>query len=282
MEAPPPIRVYTADSQVRNFSGVIVEMVQGLRTSNYVAYRLARKEIKESYAGSAIGMLWDLLDPLILAGIFYYLMQTKLISTDGLGMPPSVFVVYGMMLYVTYTESLTLSVNVMNRSKNLLTHLKLAPEGLILAVFYRVLFNSLFRIAVMLLFSILSGAISPIGFVKFLALFPLIILWGMIPGIFLAPFNVIYNDVGRIVNLTILPLRFLAPVIYAIPAGTLLAKSQVINPVSSILVNLRSVAVNDTFSELPIMFTHLAILFVVGIVGWFIFHVSIPVLAERS
>lgn len=281
MDAQVPIRVYTAESQVRNFSSVLREMLKGLRSSHYVAYRLARKEVKESYATSAMGILWDLLDPLILAGIFYYLMHSSIISSDGLGMPPSVFVVYGMMLYVTYCESLVLSVNLMSRSKNLLTHLNLAPEGLIMSVAYRVAFNSLFRIAVMLMFSLFAGVFSPIGFLKFILLFPLIIFWGMVPGIFLAPFNVIYNDVGRVVQLMILPLRFLGPVIYAVPVGLML-DLQVINPVTMILNNLRSVAVNNTFVDLPMTALHLSILIVFGLIGWFIFHIAVPILAERS
>ena len=257
-------------------------MIQGIFGAHYVAYRLARKEIKESYATSAVGILWDLLDPLILAGIFYYLMQTRLISTEGMSMPPSVFVVYGMMLYFTYTEALMLSVNLMGRSKNLLTHLRLSPESLILSVVYRVGFNSLFRIVVMFFFSVLAGSFSPIGFAKFIALFPLIIFWGMVPGTLLAPFNVIYNDVGRVVALIIFPLRFLAPVIYVIPANTLLAKLQIINPVTMILENLRSVAVNNTFVDLPVTFIHFGILIILGLVGWFIFHISVPILAGRS
>jgi ABC-type polysaccharide/polyol phosphate export permease len=258
------------------------DMAQGMFHSRYVGYRLARKNIKDSHAASALGSLWDLLDPLILAGIFYYLMQTKLISTDGLGMPVSVFVVFGIMLYVTYTDSLLLSLELMSHSKNLLTHLKVAPEALIISVAYRVGFNSIFRIIVMLFFSIVAGVFSPIGFLKFMVLFPLIIVWGMAPGILLAPFNVIYNDVGRFVRLTILPLRFLAPVIYAIPADTLLGKLQVINPVTMILDNLRSVAVNNTFIDLPMTLLHLAIVLVVGFFGCCIFHIAIPILAERS
>jgi len=276
------VRVYTAESQARHLGAVARNMLVGLRDSRYIAYRLARKDIKDSYSNSALGMVWDLLDPLVLAGIFYYLMQTRLIASDGLGMPPSVFVVYGMMLYFTYSEALVLSVESLNRSKNLLAHLKVPPEGIILSVAYRVAFNSVFRIGVMLLFSVAAGAISPVGFLKFIALFPLIIFWGMAPGILLAPFNTVFSDVGRFVRLTVLPLRFLAPVIYAIPAGSLLDKLQVINPVTMILINLRSLAVNNSFLDLTTTAIHLAVLTVTGLLGWFVFHVSVPILAEKT
>ena len=210
MDSPSPIRVYSAESSAFHVGEVVRSMVSGVLKSRYVAYRLVLKDIKESYSGSVLGFVWDLLDPLILAGIFYYLMQTRLISAEGLGMPASVFVVYGMMLYQTYTESITLSMDLMNRSKNLLNHLNIAPEALVISVAYRVGFNSLFRIGVMLVFSIMAGVFSPIGFLKFIVLFPLMIIWGMAPGLLLAPFNTIYKDVGRIVRLIIVPLRFLA------------------------------------------------------------------------
>lgn len=282
MDAQLPIRVYTAESSAKNLSTVVREMIHGALGARYVAYRLARRDIKDSYANSALGFIWDLLDPFILAGIFYYLMQTRLISTDGLNMPASVFVVYGIMLYSTYSESLILSVGLLTSSKNLLAHLRVSPEALIASVAYRVAFNSIFRIAVMLLFSIVAGVFSPIGFLKFLLLFPLVIFWGMAPGIFLSPFNVIYSDIGRFVRLTILPLRFLAPVIYAIPVQSTLGQLQVINPVSMILNNLRSLAVNNTLTDLPTTAIHLIALIVMGIIGWFIFHISVPILAERS
>jgi lipopolysaccharide transport system permease protein len=282
MDSPSPIRVYSAESSAFHVGEVVRSMVSGMLKSRYVAYRLVLKDIKESYSGSVLGFVWDLLDPLILAGIFYYLMQTRLISAEGLGMPASVFVVYGMMLYQTYTESITLSMDLMNRSKNLLNHLNIAPEALVISVACRVGFNSLFRIGVMLVFSIMAGVFSPIGFLKFIVLFPLMIIWGMAPGLLLAPFNTIYKDVGRIVRLIIVPLRFLAPVIYAIPAGTMLDKLQVINPVTMILVNLRSLAVNNSFIDVPMLLLHGGVVLVVGLVGWFLFHISIPILSERS
>jgi ABC-type polysaccharide/polyol phosphate export permease len=270
LDAQPSTRVYSAESQVRNFSTVVSDMLGGLLSARYVSYRLARKDIKEGYSASAFGWGWDLLDPLILSGIFYYLMQTRLISSEGLGMAPSLFVVYGMMLYQTYTESLVLSTELMQRSRNLLTHLRIPPEALIMSVAYRVGFNSLFRITVMLGFSLFAGEFSPMGFLKFVLCFPLIIFWGMAPGILMAPFHAIYNDVGRVVRLIILPLRFLAPVIYAIPAGTVLGKLQIVNPVSPILVNLRSVAVNNTIVDVTMLWVHLLILGVLGTIGWFL------------
>lgn len=253
-----------------------------MRRSRYIAYRLVRRDITNTHATSALGLVWDLIDPLVLASVFYVLMRSRIIPAEGLGMPPSVFVVYGTMLYQTFSESLVLSVNILNRSRNLLTHLKLPPEALILSVLYRVGFNSVFRIVIMLGFSLLAGSLSPIGFVTFLMLFPILILAGMALGILLAPFNLIYSDVGRLVSVSLVPLRFLSPVMYAIPSASPLGRLQILNPLTMLLNNLRSLATSNTISDLPLTLVHLGILAVVGLAGWFLFHVSVPILAERA
>ena len=121
-------------------------------------------------------------------------------------------------------------------------------------------------------------AFSLLGFVKFLALYPVVILAGMSIGVLLAPFHMVYSDIGRAVRTILLPLRYATPVLYQIPIGWLLA----INPIALILSNLRSLATTDTFAS-PIEFAVRAALFaVVFLVGWFVFHVSVPVLAERA
>ena len=71
------------------------------------------------------------------------------------------------------SDSVLPPVNVMTRPRDLLAHLKLPPEALILSALYRVGFNSAFRIVIMLGFSLPAASFSPIGFANFLVLFPI-------------------------------------------------------------------------------------------------------------
>jgi len=276
------VRIYSSESRARHFGAVVREMARGLGRSRYVAYRLARKDIKTAYATAMLGVVWDLLDPLVLATIFYLLMKQRVINGGEMGMPASVFVVYGMMLYQTFCDALMQGLDVMGRSKNLLSHLKLPPEALILSVLYRAGFNSIFRLIVMLSFSLFPGAFSLIGFAKFLAAFPTIILAGVAVGIFLAPFNVIYSDVGRFVRLILVPLRYLSPVLYTFSATSPLGRAQSLNSIGMILDNLRLLATSNACHNLALTAGHCAGFLVIGLIGWFIFHLSIPILAERA
>jgi lipopolysaccharide transport system permease protein len=256
-----------------------------------MAYRLCVKDVRSENAKSAFGVLWDFVDPFIFASIFFFLAKIRVVDPGTLQMPYAVFVIYGLLLYQTFAESVTLSMDAMKRSKTILTHLKLPPEALILSVFYRVMFNSSFRIAVMLLFSLVLSATAAedgqstftiLGFTKFVLCYPILILGGMSFGIFLAPFSAIYGDVGRIARITLTPLRFASPVLYAIPTAFPFNWISIVNPIGPIIQNLRSLATSDSVSDIPGTAIRCAIFLVVFLVGWLIFHLAVPVLAEKA
>lgn len=253
-------------------------MAQGMCHGRYTAYRLALKDVKGANAKSAFGLLWDLADPLVFGAIFYFLMVAGIISPGDLDIPYPLFVTYGMLLYLTITEAWMASLRLFQTSRTLLAQVRIPPEALILSVFFRVAFNSVFRILVLVVFSIAMGAFSPVGFVKFLVAYPLLILAGMALGLFLAPFNAIYNDVERAVRLIILPLRFASPVFFVIASKELI----LINPVAVLITNLRDVATANQFYDLAALFGWSAGLGALFLFGWFVFHVSVPVLAERA
>lgn len=277
-----PIQIYSADSKVKRPKEVVRSMLSGMLRSPYVAYRLVVKDVKTQYAHSVFGMFWDLVEPLVLGAVFYFLMKYRAISVDYGGMSFTLFIVYGMLLYQTFSDTLIKSLDLFKSSKTLLTQLQICPEALLQAVFLRVLFDSSFRIVVMLLVAVLIGPFSAVGFLKFLALYPLIIFFGMSLGVFLAPFNVIYNDVGRVTRIILFPLRYLTPVVWPIPVTGMFAILNDINPITAVLVNLRDLATSNQMSNLPVLATQTALLTCVFLVGWFIFHISIPVLAERA
>ena len=278
------MNIYTAQSQVAGLGQVIRNMIHGMVDSRYVSYRLFIKDLKNEYAKSKFGILWDFVDPLVFASMFCVLQVIGVINPEGrggnLGIPYPVFVAYGFLIYYTFMDAVTYPLDIIKRSRGLLTHQRLAPESLIISLFLRVAFNGAIRIPIMLFFSLILGAFSFVGFLKFLLLFPFLIFVGMSVGIFLVPLNTIYNDVGKFTRTILVPLRFATPVMYMIPAPY--DKTLLFNPISDIIVNLRSLATANTFANFDLMCIKIGCFFVLFLVGWFIFHVSIPVLAERA
>jgi lipopolysaccharide transport system permease protein len=283
-------QTYRSDSQALQVRETARAMLSGLWQSRYMAYRLFLKDIRSEHARSAFGVLWDFLDPFVLGTIFFILAQNRVINTGNMGMPVAVFMIYGLLMYQTFCDSLIRSQDVVRRSGNLLSHLKVPPEALLASVLFRQLFFSVFSILVMLGFSLAliarakaegTSSFSLLGFLKFVLAYPSLILAGMAIGVFLAPFNAIYADVGRFARLVLIPLRYVSPVLYVLPATPLFDAIDRINPISPVLTNLRSLATADALVEPTQLLTRLGGFAVLFLVGWYVFHVSIPVLVER-
>jgi lipopolysaccharide transport system permease protein len=273
--------IYTAESRVKELRSLIREMLSGLISGRYLAIRLFLKDIRADYSRSKFGVLWDFLEPIILAIIFIFLRRGNVINSGDISIPYSVYVVYGLLLWQTFSESITSSLGILQRSKTLLNQVKFPPESLLVSVFLKVGFNSLFRIVVMLLISIFISAFSLQGFVLFIILYPSLILVGMAIGVFLAPFNVIYNDIGKFVKISLRPLMYASPVLWAATPVSFLGVFNNYNPFGIVLTNLRSLATQGIFLESYGFLITVIASFIILILSWFIFHLSIPLLAHE-
>ena len=273
-----PVVIYTAESRAREVGAIVRAMARGVIDGRYAAFRLALRDVRGGYAKTMFGLFWDLADPLVFGAIFYGLMIAGIVSPGDLDIPYPLFVTYGMLLYLTLTEAWLASLRLFQTSRAVLAQVKVPPEVLILSVAFRVAFNSGFRILVLLVFSLAMGIFSPLGFVKFLACFPLLTLAGMALGLILAPLNAIYNDVERAVRLVILPLRFASPVFFVIASEKLTRA----NPVAVLIDNLRELATANQFSDPGALALWSAAFAVLFLCGWYLFHIAVPVLAERA
>ena len=100
----------------------------------------------------------------------------------------------------------------------------------------------------------------------------------MAVGLLLAPFNAIYSDVERIVNLIILPLRFATPVFYTIGNTALI----LINPVAVLIVTLRQLGTHQGIYHPEALLFWGAVFAILFGVATYLFHLAVPVLAERA
>jgi lipopolysaccharide transport system permease protein len=285
-----PRVVYTPQSETFSPKQVLPAMVRGLIQSRYMAIRLVVKDIKSDYSKSQFGMIWELIDPLVLGFIFYALMRTRVFTPGETNMPYAIFIIYGLLMYATFVESVMRMVNLVKSSKSLLSQLKLPPEALILSVLFRIAFNCLFRLLVMLFFSLLlrnsamdSGmsAFSLIGFIKFLFLFPSVILIGAAIGLFCAPLNAIYSDVGTAIRIGLGPYRYLSPVLWPLPLTGTWAYVHAVSPISPLFLDLRMLATNNIMDYPGHIAARVVFFGILFLFSWFIFHVSIIVLSEK-
>ena len=100
--------IYSADSQVKQLSKVFRSMLKGMIGTRYISYRLFIKDVRADYSKSIFGLLWDFLDPLVMAIIFYFLMRMRVVNPGEMKIPYAVFVIFGFLIYQTFMESVTM------------------------------------------------------------------------------------------------------------------------------------------------------------------------------
>lgn len=276
-----PLHVYTAESRTRNVGYVLREMVQGLRRAPYLAYRLALKDIRGARSKMFLGFFWDLADPLVLGLIFYVLMRTRVLNPGEISISYATFVIFGLLLYATFSDAVVVLMDLPRSSKVLLEHVKIPAEALILSGLFRVGFTTIFRVCVMLLFAGITGDFSLPGFATFLCFLPIYVLCAGGIGLFFAPWNTLYNDVGRLVRVALVPLRYVSPVLFLLPQHAFFDVFNRINPLASWIPFLRNLATMNMWSDVSLVTTHTAVCLGIGVIAWFLFHATLPILAER-
>lgn len=272
--------VYDSKSVRVGFVENIKNMTRNVIRDRYVAYRLAKKDIKSKYSKSYVGLIWDFLEPVSLATVFIFLHRSKFINTDDLTMSYSIFVIYGLLMWQIFNDTLLQSIDIVNRSKTLLSQINVSAEALIMSIIFRMSFNAIFVICAIAIFSALTSTFDLVGMFKFLFLFPLIILAGLAMGLVLTPFNTLNSDVGSFVKILLRALFFTSAVLFPLPKEGILSVIGTYNPLVHLFENMRYVGLGYEVHLAGFLSVIIAIILLLSM-AWYIFHLTLKLLVER-
>jgi lipopolysaccharide transport system permease protein len=275
------MEIYLAEPETRNLPQVLKQMARGLCRGSYFGFRLCVKNIRSDYAKSKFGPLWDFVEPLAIALVFILLRRSQVLDIQGMDIPYAVFVTVGTLLWQTFVDAITLPLGVLSRSKAMLINSRVFPESIMLSVIFQVIFNSFFRIMVIVLVVVYFNLLSWAGLIKFLLAFPLIILAGYSIGLFLSPFSVIYGDISKLTHIILRPMMFVSAVVFPLPETGILSYFNNINPVAVFITNLRSLLLGNNLEPILPLIIYVSIFTFLMAVGWLVFHISVKIVAER-
>lgn len=216
----------------------------------YLLLNLVRRDLKVRYKGSALGVLWTLLNPLLMMIVF------SLIFTVAFGREDirqySVFFLVGLIPWqffsgavVTGTSSITGSASVLRK---VYFPRELLPISAVLS--HLVNFGYAFLVLVFFLFISGLGITGHAIWLPVLLLIQLLFSIGLV--LFLSALNVFYRDVLMIMDVLMLAWFFLTPIMYPLDLfgasqtvmGITFDPGQVmrwINPMASIIDGYRTV-----------------------------------------
>lgn len=276
-----PITVYLPDSMLYNPGQLLRGMFQDLLASRELAWRLAVRDISAQYRQTALGLLWAFVLPLANTCIWLFLSSSGIIKVSDTGVPYSVYVFAGTMLWSIFMEAANAPLQQTVAAKPILAKINFPREALIVSGVYQTLFNAGIKIAVLVPAIVMLG-VQP-GWS--LAWFPLgvfsLILTGTALGLLVTPVGILYGDIGKSFPLIMQFLMYLTPVLFAIPASGVPAVILQTNPLTPLIQTTR-----DWLTGIPP--EYLGYFIMVNLVAtillfvmWVIYRAAMPILIER-
>lgn len=252
-----------------------------LKVSKPIAWQLFRKNFISQYRQNFLGYLWIFLPPLVTALIWIFLHFSKIIDLGSTEIPYPIYVLTGVFLWQTFTESVTCPLQQLLFSKHLITKFKIPHEALVIAGFGAILFNLLARLIILFLgllyFQVGLGwnlLLAPIGLA-------VLILTGISIGVLLTPLGMLYQDILNGIGIVLNALFFLTPIIYPIPQNVAISRMVSLNPLTSIINTNRNWLTGGELMPDLSFFIVVSVSIIVFFSSWLFYRLAKPYIIER-
>lgn len=275
-----PVTVYEKQRKI-NLVKLLGQTLTDFFGSHFLALQLTRRDVSAQYRQSYFGILWLFITPLASAAIWVFLNSSGTITITDTGIPYPVYAFSGTLIWSILLESINAPMASTNAARGIISKINFPKEALVLSGIYKLLFNSSFKVLLLVVFIFAFG----VGFHWSLLLLPLVlvmaVVFGTSLGLLITPIGLLYSDVSRLISMGLSLLMYVTPVVYGIPKTGVMKTIMTYNPFTPFILTIRDVAVGGSpeFLNYFIGLTGLGIvLFFIGLV---IYRVSIPVIVER-
>jgi lipopolysaccharide transport system permease protein len=277
-----PIRVYSAESEKENFFIALWDTLKMMPQANSLGYRLASRNIKAKYRQSLLGFSWAVFPPLITALVWIILNDQKVVSFESFGVPYSVFVFTGTMLWQIFSFSVTVPLQSMKTNKSILVKINFPREAIFISALYEVGFSAIISLGLLTLILIYFGVVPGIYFGLFFLGIMVLMLFGLMFSLLLMPIALLYRDISLGIPIVLQFALYLTPVIYPQPLFGGLGKLLYLNPVSPILTNSRIwlLGLQQEVAWKPFIILSIVV-FILVILGMVLQRKTLNILIER-
>ncbi len=218
-------------------------------------YFFTWRDLKVKYKQTALGIIWVLLQPLLMMLIFSFFFGRALsISTDGVPYP--LFALSGLVLWNIFATGINSAGNSLVQNVNIIKKIYFPRLIIPISAVLAALVDFFAGLILLTAFFIAYG--QGIAFATFLVFFPLSILLAFIGttgcGLLLGALNVKYRDFRYVIPFLLQIMLFLSPVIY--PFSLLPQKLQYIaalNPAYAPIELFRHSLLQTPIETLPVL-----------------------------
>lgn len=176
---------------------------------------VTRVELEKRYSGSALGLLWLALHPLLLLAIylFVYSVVFRMQLSQYQGLDYAAFVFCGLIPFIGLSEALSAGTMSIKQNMHLVKNVMLPIELVPVRSVFASLATQLVGLAILIVFLAATGHLSwKALLLPLLVALQVLMLIGLV--LVLAPLAVVLTDVSYFVNLALMLLMFVSPIGY--------------------------------------------------------------------
>jgi lipopolysaccharide transport system permease protein len=231
-------------------------------------------DFKNRYQNTALGFLWSLLSPLLLAGVLYFFFRHLFGQEENF----AINLLVGLMAFRFFTTGTTSSLQAIVGKPSLVTKVYIPRQILVLSNVLANLISSLLEFIVLLLIIFVLLGHLPLT----VLLFPLIhflYFWFIFgAGLLLSSLFVYFRDLNQIWEVLVNVLFFCSPIFYPLSiVPAYLMPYYMLNPITQYIAIYRQVMVAG---DLPSLGSAIGII-VVGIAAYFVGSFAFSKLQRR-
>jgi lipopolysaccharide transport system permease protein len=197
------------------------------------------------------------------------------------GIPYPAFVMIGTLLWQAFLESLTKPIMSLNGAKAMLTKLNFPRIAPVIAGIGQTTLTAAIRLVLLIPIFVFAGVEASWTLVFFPFAYLSMVLLGVAIGSFLTPIGLLYSDIAKAVGLLGQFAMYATPVVYPMATGGFLGWVNKFNPVTYLIEIGRATLVGGPFHHLSIALIISGCAFVLLLIGWAIFHITVPRIIER-
>ncbi len=226
---------------------------------------LTVRDLRVRYSTSALGYFWSILDPLVMAGIYWFVF-TQVFHRNAGSQPYIVFLITALLPWMWFSGAVSDSTRAYVRESKLIRSTKIPRTIWVVRLVLSKGIEFLASIPVIVIFAVATGAPVRWQAVFFIAAIVLQAIFTTGVGLIVAPLVVFFRDLERATKLALRFLFYASPIIYGVtdlPKHLHLLAS--FNPLVGILSMYRAAFFPDQLDPMEIGIGALVSLAVLGI-----------------
>jgi lipopolysaccharide transport system permease protein len=276
-----PVITYSPESAVLDPKRLMREMYEELRDSRELAWALFGRDMKAQFRQSILGYAWLFFTPIATTLVWFFLNSSGVVKVADTGMPYPAFVMIGTLLWQAFLESLTKPITSLNGAKAMLVKLNFPRIAPVIAGIGQTTVTAAIRLVLLIPIFVFAGVEASWTIVFFPLAYLSMVLLGVAIGSFLTPIGMLYTDIARAIGLLGQFAMYATPVVYPVATSGFLGEVNRFNPVTYLIEVGRATLVGGSFQHLPIVLIISGCAFVLLLIGWTIFHITVPRIIER-